>query len=270
MKKNKKAYSIIVVIVLIGFMILLTTGVFRLVLNEMQDNNSLWNYLKSYFWAEAGQELALLKIKEIWYGFNDWLKSEDGKKLLWDDKKTPQIYYTNNWKTKVHSWIIEPWEYNIIPLFYIENENWDEKKIENYILDIKNDKDKLAWNIVWKDEWITGLGNKTTKWDKRTVNIENSNSDDFGDITNEEVTVKDFLKNTKTNANYLMLFNSYKPEEKTNISYKITSIDWWFFTRPISEIVSTATIGNYKQNIETKIDFAAMRDRAKYTIFSPE
>jgi hypothetical protein len=48
----------------VGFLIILTSGVFNLVLKEMNDTTSMGNYLKASAGAESSQELALLQIKQ--------------------------------------------------------------------------------------------------------------------------------------------------------------------------------------------------------------
>lgn len=126
---NKKWYSTIIVIIIIWFMILLTTWVFRLVLSEMKDNRALWNYIKSYAWAESAQEVALLDIKEKSYGFNWSLSwSEILDKTDFNPNKTATISYSQDWKTQSYSGTIEWFKYNVLPLFYIERETEIEKK----------------------------------------------------------------------------------------------------------------------------------------------
>ncbi len=253
MRQNKRAYSIIVIIILIWFMILLTTGVFRLVLNEMKDNSSIWNYAKAYIWAESAQEIALLNIKEKWYGFNEGL--DENNELIWiPDNKTPKIKYTNNWQTKSYLGKIEPLKYNIMPLFYIKKD-WTEVKIEDYKLSIISwDSGNFSWNIVWKEAWISWLWTETTKWTKKIVNS-NSNID-----YEDWVLVNDFLSSSDTN--YLILFNN----SNADIDYKITSNK--DFTKPILDIISSSSIKKYKQNLKTTINYADIVNRSKYSIYS--
>jgi hypothetical protein len=64
MQKNKKAYSVIIAMLLIGFLLVLTVTVLNLVLKELNDNKAMGNSLKAFAAAETGKELALLKIKD--------------------------------------------------------------------------------------------------------------------------------------------------------------------------------------------------------------
>jgi hypothetical protein len=45
-------------------LLVLTTGIFNIILKELKDNRAIGDYIKAYAGAEAGRELALLKIKE--------------------------------------------------------------------------------------------------------------------------------------------------------------------------------------------------------------
>ena len=67
-KNNKQWYSVIIAMLLIGFLLVLTVTVLNLVLKELRDNRAMWDSMKAFAWAETGKELALLKIKEEWYG----------------------------------------------------------------------------------------------------------------------------------------------------------------------------------------------------------
>ncbi len=250
MRKEKRAYSMIIVIVLIWFMLFLTTWVFRLVLNEMKDNNSIWNYSKAYIWAESASEIALLNIKEKWYGFNEPLLETD---MLWTWITIPKIKYINDGKTKSYSWTIEPLSYNIMPLFYIKEDS-SEEKITNYALSVTSwTSHNLSWNIVWKEYWISWFWDMTTKWAKKTINWFN--------LEYEEQSVSDFLWESDTN--YLILFNN----SDSDISYNISSNN--YFTKPKIEIISSASVWWFKQNIKTDINYVDMTNRSKYSIYSP-
>lgn len=45
---NTQAYTMIIVILIIGFLMVLTIGTLKLVMDEMKDNTSLGNYQKAY------------------------------------------------------------------------------------------------------------------------------------------------------------------------------------------------------------------------------
>jgi len=162
--QNKNSwYTILVTLMIIGFLIVLTTWVLNLVLREMNDNRWAWNYLKAYAWAEGSMELALLKIKKHWYWIYDkldfWDTSNNDKILrnnLSNDKEI-LISYDLNSKTKTYSWSLKPFEQSVIPLFYIKPDD-SREKINNLNLEILNsflDDSKMAWNIVSQEwDWI--------------------------------------------------------------------------------------------------------------------
>ena len=58
-------YSVIAAILMIGFLLVLTTSTLNLVLQEMQDGKGRQDYMKAYAGAEGAMELALLKIKDM-------------------------------------------------------------------------------------------------------------------------------------------------------------------------------------------------------------
>ena len=83
LQNKNSAYTILVSLMIIGFLIVVTTWILNLVLRESRDNKWQWQYLQSYGWAEAAMELALLKIKQNGYWVYD-------KKTDLDILKTPK------------------------------------------------------------------------------------------------------------------------------------------------------------------------------------
>lgn len=67
--RNLNGYSIILSLVMIGFLLVLTTGTLNLVLQEMQDGKGKQDYLKASAAAEGAMELALSHIKNTGYGY---------------------------------------------------------------------------------------------------------------------------------------------------------------------------------------------------------
>jgi len=48
---NKSSgYSVIMALLIIWFLLVLSIGIFNLVLNEMKDNRAMWDYIKVYAW----------------------------------------------------------------------------------------------------------------------------------------------------------------------------------------------------------------------------
>lgn len=250
---NKKWYSTIIVIIIIWFMILLTTWVFRLVLSEMKDNRALWNYIKSYAWAESAQEIALLDIKEKSYGFNWTLSwSEILDKTDFNPNKTATISYFQDWKTQSYSGTIDWFKYNVLPLFYIDRETEIEKKVNSINISVTSwISSDLAWNIISEKEGISWIWDNFTEWKWLSSNIKLN-------IYN----VNTFLSNSK--SNYLILFNN----SDNSISYTIQSFWNEFFTKPEIDIISSAKLGWFKQNIKTHIKYADIVNKSKYSIYS--
>ncbi len=268
MKKNLKKswYSIIIVLMITGFLLVLTSWVLNLVLRELNDNKWAWNYLKAFAWAEAAQELALLQIKKHSYWVYDKInlsETDNRAKILRNqknDKKEILIAYDLNSKTKVYSWTLEPFKQAVIPLFYIKTDDSIEK-IDNLKLKILNndytDKTKMAWNIISKNwDWIWWNNEIDTstkgKWRKA----------DWHFLAEIKISWNNwFLK--KYDNNYLIIINL---DPNKNLTYQITSNK--YFTKPISNIISQAKIWNYKQNLETTLDNTAFLSILKYSVYS--
>ena len=148
-------------------MIVLTSWVFRLIMNELNDNRTLWNYVRTYSWAEWAQELSLLDLKETWYWTTKNLETSDLLNPWKNTARDIKISFKNDWKVTEYEWEIWAWEYHMMPLFIIDpndNSNWSEeqenktteKKVEDIDLTvIQWDKSNLVWNIIWEDSWIS-------------------------------------------------------------------------------------------------------------------
>lgn len=263
--KKSSGYSVVVVLLIIWFLLVLTTGIFNLILNEMKSNRAMGNYIKAYAWAESAQELALLQIKKYWYAYYDKIEHNINNRsiVLWSDSLNISTFNPNKdtfisydiWsKVSEYSWTLKSLEYDIIPLFIINN-NW-EQKVGNIDLSIIFwNNSNLAWNIIWKNNWISWIWNSvlwlkksiTTNWSKFTK--QNMNS---------------FINSSDTN--YLVLFNSWN---SWVIKYKLKSINSWeYFTKPKTSIISSAEIWKYKQNLSTDLDNTEFLNMLKYSIYS--
>ena len=268
MKKNninKNWYSVILSLLLIGFIMVLSIWIFRLILNEMKNNRAMWDYIKSYAWAESAQELALLDIKKMWYWY-DWfiddnsnpksvlLSSNNLNYTLYHPKKDVLISYFNNWKVNSYSWELLPLWYDIIPLFYI-TDSW-EQKVNDISLSITTwDSNDLSWNVVWNLSWISWVWTSLT-WSKKILTP--------SWFSFEEKSVWDFLSSSSTN--YLVLFNSWN---SNNINYTLsTNNSLEYFTRPELDIISSWEVWDYKQNLQTTVDNTEFLNILKYSIYS--
>lgn len=262
-KNNKQWYSVIIAMLLIGFLLVLTVWVLNLVLKEMNDNRAMWDSMKAFAGAETGKELALLKIKEKWYGV-DYVTnvsvSNESKNILadsWDFKKNRDVEVTYNinllpekdsyWKYS-YSYDLWPGEYSIIPLFY----EYAGESIENTEYISLQAWADIVWNLLSGNSGIAWLwGSDVWKWKEVNANAESS-------IVSK--TISDFLH--EHNDVYLILNNtSTTPQE-----FRLSSNDK--FSKPITHIISSGQVGEYRHNIKTKFDNTKFLNMLKYAIFS--
>jgi len=260
--KNKKSwYAILVTLMIIGFLIVLTTWILNLVLRDMNDNIGEARYLQAYSAAEWAMELALLKIKQNWYWVYDKLEidedTDNDSKILRinkDDQREVLISYDLNSKTNYYSWSLDSFKQVVIPLFYTDI-SWEEYNISDITLN-SNNNENIAWNIIsltWDWIWWVWSIDTSTEWEwkksdwsflKQTINFNNWFLDD----------------NTK---NYLVVINL---DPSNVLDYELESTGK--FTKPISKIISSAKIMNYKQNLETTLDNTEFLSILKYSIYS--
>jgi hypothetical protein len=260
MKINKSWYSVIISLLLVSFIIVLTWWVFRLVMNEMKDNKIMWDYFKAYAWAETAQELALLWIKQVWYWYDEEVKpNKEAKSVIlaedvsFNPNRDVLVSYYNNGKVNSYSWVLLPLSYDIIPLFYIDNE-W-EKKVNEISMSIsKWVPSELSWNVIWRDGWVSWVGYNLV-WAEKSI------GSSWFEYAN--VSVRDFLSRSTTN--YLVLFNSWR----TDIEYTLKAENLEeFFTKPRLEIFSSWEVWEYKQNLKTLVDNTELLNILKYSIYS--
>jgi len=274
MQKNNKWYSVLVSILIIGFLMVLTVGTFNLVLRELNDSKWAFDYLKAYNWAEAAWELALLTIKEkgYWYykkidnTINDdsiILSNNPTDKTKFNKSKDVLISYDLNYKVKQYNWNLKWWWWiDIIPLFYIDK-TW-EHKLNNLKLNVLTwDQSKLTWNILsnsWGISWVWNFDswNPTSKWKWRFLIGWNY------EVLDKQIGT--FLVNSNSsldNYNYLILMNI---DPINNIKYSLSSVD--FFTLPRTHIITTWQIWKYKQNLDIFLDNTEYLWRSRYSIYS--
>lgn len=265
MKKNSHWYSILVALFIVWFLLVLAAGVFRLVLNELQDNKWRNDYLKAQYAAEAWIELALLKIKNFWYGVIDDVPLDVNNssvvlsefpltKSKYKGNKDPLVSYSINTKTQSYTGTIEAWWQSIVPLFYVDKNGhqFDAKLIHLWsawgIIPV--------WNIVWNQFWLSGEGNFSpdTMGNYKYINGGNFNFD--------QKSIRDFLDTSI--SNYLIIFN---PDPNSSLTYTLSADDTSFFTEPIWEVVASWKVGSYKQNIKVTLDNTAYLNILKYSLF---
>ncbi|MDQ7022586.1 MAG: hypothetical protein Q9M97_03525, partial [Candidatus Gracilibacteria bacterium] len=110
----------------------------------------------------------------------------------------------------------------------------------------------IIWNIVGKGEGMSGTGN----------------FDFNNDIYYKQKTGSYNTKNIKTfldsnTGSYLMLFNK---NTSSKIEYKLEANS--NFSKPVGTIISSVTVGKFRQNITTDIDNTEFLNMLKYSLFS--
>ena len=267
---NNRAFSSIIVIIIIWFLLVLVAWVFNLILRELNDNRWLGSYLKSYTAAEWAQELALLMIKQNGYWYYEDLDHDiNDKSIIISNNPLDKSKFNAWWETFISYFIdsrtdlysasLETNSYDIIPLSY-KDTSWIVHKINNNLnLSIVSwNQSELSWNIVSSSWWISWTW---TFIDSTTAKEKKLDGKSFKFI---DTNVSGFLS-THDN-NYLILYNS----SNWDISYTLRSdfISDNFFSKPRAKIISSAQVWSYKQNIETDIDNTKYLWLLKYSIFS--
>lgn len=124
---------------------------------------------------------------------------------------------------------------------------------------------ELVWNIIGNipngtTDGISGVTNGANPIDKNTTGFQkliNSNND----LETKNVTVGTFLATHENN--YLVIYNS----SNVPVQYALKSLDN-AFSLPLSKIVSSASVGDSKQNIELRENKSKYFDLLKYSIFN--
>jgi len=241
--KNKQAFSILIAILMIGFLLILVVGMFNLMLRDMKDNRWAGNYLKSYAGAEWAMELWLLKIKEKWYWIDEDLAETNSWILSFNAWKNnePKISYKMDIWVQNFSGSLESWETVIIPLF--SNTNYIKEPEYTWDSDI-------IWNIIWKWEWMSG------SWSfNYSDNIYYKKKNWWYDTK----TIENFL--TANTWSYLMLFS-----KNDNSDYELKAES--NFSKPVWTIISSVQVGKFRQNITTDIDNTEFLKMLKYSLYS--
>jgi len=263
-KTNNSGYSIIIAILMVWFMLVLTTWVFSLVLSENKDTKAMENYFSAFAWAEWRIELAMLKAKNYGYsyseeknhGINDFsvlLSSNPLSSSSFHKAKDTFISYdlasTSTW---ILSKEVKNWEFDIIPLFHYTYTGAYKKITDLNLTWVSGD---VVWNIVWNDWWISGTDDfyNSTSWNYKTVTSS-------GELSFTWKTVWDFL--WESEKNYLIIHNV----SSSSINYGLTSS--WFFTNYETKIIGSAEKWWYKQNLKITIKTSEYLNLLKYSIFS--
>ncbi len=267
MQKDNKWYSVFIALLMVWFLLILSSWVYKLVFDELKDNRGRWDYIKSYYAAESWIEWALLNIKDFGYAYFDEIKDDVNERSIVlsenpidktkiNKNKDSLISYLIDTKTNYYSGILLPWEHVIVPLYFINNK-WIQHDSKNIQMRVDSYPDSIVWNIVGENFWISSIGefNNMTNGNYKYI--------ETGSLKFSEKTVGEFLWTSLNN--YLILFNSH-PSEPLN--YTLSSTWDNFFTKPIGEVYASWEVGSYKQNIRVSLDNTAYLNILKYSIFS--
>ena len=264
---NNSGYSIVISLLMVGFLIVVTSWVFNLVLWELNDNRWRENYLKAFAAAEWAQELALLKIKEKGYGYygteaikiNDPILAEDPLDIRL--AKDAIISYNLDSKTDSYTESLPALWYAIVPLFTLDDAEPSQPDflqsdgtagILSLLLEVP--WDTLIWNLLSENGGMS--------WTWRFSELDTSIFSTASSVT-PDYSVKDFINTNTRKLNYLILFNS---DPDNPVEYTLTSNRE--FTKPEATIISSAQVWKYKQNLSTTLDNTEFLNILRYSIYS--
>jgi len=214
----------------------------------MQDGKGRQDYLKAFAWAEWGLEIALLRIKENGYGYDE---DNFSWALLGDTPKDAQIWYTFDSRVNSYSWTLNSFDTVIIPLFYIDR--WSSMYSSSEI-SLTTTLPGIAWNIIGNGvgaSWVGNFNSSTSVWVKDATSFDSTWN------------IGDFL--SSNTWSYLSLYNT----SSSDINYTLIG-SWWNpdFTQPSAQIYSQARVWKYVQNLETTVNNTEFLWILKYSIFS--
>lgn len=269
MKRQKSWYTILIVLFVVGFLLVLTSWVFKLVLQELNDNRGRGDYLKAYYGAESWIEWALYNIKKFDYWYSDEIDLEKNNRSIilsenplsessFNPKKDTLTSYNIDTKVQTYSQTLKSWEHILFPLYTIDTNGITKKTLNIQLTVPSGSKTSLVWNIIghenglaWSDEF-----QNSTLGAYKTV-------DTNWNLRFERKQIGEFL--STSNDNYLLLFNS---DPISDLTYEVISTGDNYFTKPIWEIEASWKIGSYKQNIRLSLNNSEFLNILKYSIFS--
>ena len=263
MKNNTAWYSVILSILMVGFMLVLTSGVFMLVLWENKDTKAMEYYLKAFAWAEWSIELALLKAKKYNYSYSETLDKWDPlSKVLFREgdlynfsKDVFISFHLDATGNEIVDKTLASGKFDIIPLFYYDR-NGNLKKVTQLQLTWV---DWVVWNIIWEISWISWVGNFTN------VTYGNYKTLSSQGVSYIQKKIWDFMIIPENQHNYLILHNT----NDDAIKYTLKSLQSWeYITKDASQIIWTGEVWGYKQNLKVTINSSEYLNLLKYSIFS--
>jgi len=260
-KSNNSWYSVILAILMVWFMLVLSSWIFLLIMQESKDTKAMEYYLKAFAWAEWSLELAMLKAKKYNYSYDEKLQNNSSlSKVLygsWEYKKTKDVtisYDLSSISNEIKDKNLKSAEFDIIPLFHYDI-NGNYKKVTNITISWLNAD--IVWNIIWEREWISWIWNfsNTSNWNLKTISS--------WVVSFSSKSIWDFLQTSE--KNYLILHNT----SPNNITYTLNSlVEWEFLTKEITQIIWSWEVWGYKQNLRVNINNSKYLNLLKYSIFS--
>lgn len=247
---NKKWYSVIISILMVWFMLILSLWVFSLILKESKDTKMMESYLKAYQAAEWWIELALYEAKTNNYNLDNSKTFELSSWSFFNQISDPEINYKVSSQTReLKDKQIWSWKFHIIPL-----SNVKQLKLTS------TNSSKLIWNIIWEANWISWVWNinNLTNWTFKTI------SNTFSINLDENKNVYNYLSNQPWDK-YLILNNL---DTANSIKYNLVSLAAEKFVKDKTEIVSSAEVNWFKQNLRVSIDNLEYLNLLKYSIYS--
>jgi hypothetical protein len=245
---SPEGYSIIAAVLMVGFLLILTTSTLNLVLQEMQDGRGRQWYLSAYAGAEWALELALLDMKVQGYWYDD--DSFIDKEILWSWPKYPKISYEFNSRVETFNGSIAPLGIDIIPLF----SSWSWWLVPTTEIIFNIESGDILWNIITQTSWVSGTGGFTQAKLIGEKTLDASWNFWFSPLTP--------ISSILSWEDYLILQNlSNSPS-----SYTLTWNPW--FTLPRAEIISSAKVWKYKQNLKTTVDNTEFLWILRYSVYS--
>lgn len=293
---NPQWFTLLLILWIVWFLLILLTGIYKVVLFELGDTKDMSHFMKSRTASESWWEIAMLKLKEKRFGYHgaesydtEWESIMLSQEPLDPAKfnKNRDVYFGYEIDSKAskgddgeyrYEGNIAPGEFHIVPLFYIED-TWI-WRTANPDLNIPLELDEttpnwapenLVWNIIGVIGWLSGQWEFRAWSTNANLKMLNDTPDHVSGAQNnqgfviENVWIEDFLRNMweESDDEYLTLFNVGDVAMK----YILTTGDGESFTKPITTVYTSAKIGDIKQNIQLEIDNSKYFDVLKYSIY---
>ncbi len=279
-KNNKQASLILLSLLLVWFLLVLSTGILKVILSDAKDTYWMKNSLKAFYWAESWLELALLRLKLKWFWYNYEIKNDWKKEVnvLASDFEHPKnnkdifLDYKIESKSKSASWTIESGQSVIYPLFY---KTWasdfskgsimkDLSELELILTPWTQSGSSITWWIIWSPKswinikWLNWTWEGTNEWITKYLDEATKK------LVFASWSVDVFLSNHTWS--YLQIWNLNTWDIKYEIKWKWTQNN---FTWKQTIITASARVWKNKQNIQLKINNSKYLNIFRFTLYDP-